>query len=87
VERLFPFPDEDVRRALRGCNRVVAVEEGSAGWGFGSECARCLIGHVTHFRTLTGPNHPIPSSREWEDDVLPGSASIRAACVDLFQEV
>jgi pyruvate/2-oxoglutarate/acetoin dehydrogenase E1 component len=85
VERLSPFPDEDVRNAVHGCSRVVTVEEGSPGWGFGSECARCLIGQVKHFRAVTGPDHPIPSSREWEDDVLPEAAVIRAACIELFE--
>ena len=86
VEQLSPFPDEAVRHAVRGCARVVTVEEGAPGWGFGSECARCLIGHVKHFKALSGPNHPIPSSREWENDALPGSAAIRAACLELFEK-
>jgi acetoin:2,6-dichlorophenolindophenol oxidoreductase subunit beta len=84
VEQLSPFPDEYVQGAVNGCARVVTVEEGSPGWGFGSECARALIGRVGHFRAVTGPDHPLPSSREWEDDVLPGASAIRAACIDLF---
>jgi pyruvate/2-oxoglutarate/acetoin dehydrogenase E1 component len=86
VEQLSPFPYEDIRAQVGKCTRVVAVEEGSPGWGFGSECARALIGHVTHFSTLSGPNHPIPSSREWEDDVLPGVSDIQAACIDVFSK-
>jgi acetoin:2,6-dichlorophenolindophenol oxidoreductase subunit beta len=84
IEQLSPFPDDYVQKAVGGCQRVVSVEEGSPGWGFGSECARALIGHVKHFKAVTGPDHPLPSSREWEDDVLPGTSTIRAACVDLF---
>lgn len=84
IEQLSPFPDDYVQNAVHNCDRVVSVEEGSPGWGFGSECARALIGHVRHFKAVTGPNHPLPSSREWEDDVLPGASAIRAACIDLF---
>lgn len=86
VEQLSPFPDEDVRAAVGKCTRVVAVEEGPSGWGFGSECARALIGRVSHFSALAGPDHPIPSSREWEDDVLPGVVAIQAACIDVFSK-
>lgn len=84
VEQLSPFPYEDIRAQVGSCTRVVAVEEGSPGWGFGSECARALIGRVTHFKTLAGPDHPIPSSREWENDLLPGVSDIQAACIDVF---
>ena len=86
VEQLSPFPDEDIRRQVGNCTRVLALEEGTPGWGFGSECARALIGKVKHFSALTGPDHPIPSSREWEDDVLPGVSAIQAACIDLFRK-
>lgn len=86
VEQLSPFPYEDVRDQVGNCNRVLSVEEGTPGWGFGSECARALIGRVKHFSELTGPDHPIPSSREWEDDVLPGVSAIQAACIDLYKK-
>ncbi|MBZ9810355.1 hypothetical protein LB542_15185 [Mesorhizobium sp. BR1-1-9] len=86
VEQLSPFPGDDVRSQVGNCTRVVAVEEGSPGWGFASECARALIGRVKHFSALTGPDHPIPSSRDWEDDLLPGVNAIQAACIDLFQK-
>lgn len=85
VEQLSPFPDDDVRKAVGGSTRVVTVEEGTEGWGFGSECARSLIGQVKSFRTLTGPAHPLPSSREWEEAVLPNAATISAACIEVFQ--
>jgi acetoin:2,6-dichlorophenolindophenol oxidoreductase subunit beta len=86
VEQLSPFPDACVQGAVNGCTRVVSVEEGSSGWGFGSECARALIGQVRHFRAVTGPNHPLPSSREWEADVLPDATVISRACIDLFEK-
>ncbi|MBZ9896813.1 MULTISPECIES: transketolase C-terminal domain-containing protein [unclassified Mesorhizobium] len=86
VEQLSPFPGDEVRSQVGNCTRVVAVEEGSPGWGFASECARALIGRVRHFSALTGPDHPIPSSRDWEDDLLPGVNAIQAACIDLFQK-
>ncbi|MCA0025237.1 MULTISPECIES: transketolase C-terminal domain-containing protein [unclassified Mesorhizobium] len=86
VEQLSPFPGDEVRSQVGNCTRVVAVEEGSPGWGFASECARALIGRVRHFSALTGPDHPIPSSRDWEDDLLPGVNAIQAACIELFQK-
>lgn len=85
IEQLHPFPDDMLRVALAGCRRVLTVEEGSPGWGFGAACARALIGHVLHFQSLTGPDHPIPSSRDWEDAVLPDHDSIRAACLSLYE--
>ena len=85
IEQLSPFPDEEVRGKVGNCTRVVVVEEGSPGWGFASECARALIGRIKHFKALSGPDHPIPSSRDWEDDVLPGVNAIRSACVELFE--
>jgi acetoin:2,6-dichlorophenolindophenol oxidoreductase subunit beta len=85
VDQLFPLDHDRLRAAIGGCQRVVVVEEGSAGWGFGAECANALIGHVAHFKTLQGPSHPIPSSREWENDVLPSVQSIRKLCIELFR--
>lgn len=85
VEQLSPFPDNVVRKAVGNGTRVITVEEGSDGWGFGSECARSLIGQIKTFRSLTGPAHPIPSSREWEDAVLPNVETISAACIEVYQ--
>lgn len=86
IEQLSPFPDAYVQSALQGCTRVVCVEEGASGWGFGSECARALIGQIKHFKSVSGPDHPLPSSREWEADVLPDSGVIARACLDLFEK-
>lgn len=85
VEQLWPFPADQVRDAVGACDRVLVVEEGSPGWGFAAECARALIGRVRHFASLSGPDHAIPACREWEKQVLPGDASIAAACLDLFE--
>jgi hypothetical protein len=65
---------------------VLTVEEGPPGWDFAAACARAVIGRVRHFESLSGPDHPIPSSRSWEDDVLPGRQQIIEACLDLYAQ-
>jgi pyruvate/2-oxoglutarate/acetoin dehydrogenase E1 component len=85
IEQLYPFPAAELRHALGRCGRVIVVEEAAGGWGFGAECAAALIGRVQHFRTLSGPDHPLPSSREWEEAVLPSVADIVSTAIDLFE--
>lgn len=86
VEQLWPFAQGEIVAAVGACTRVLVVEEGAPGWGFAAECARALIGKVAHFAAIAGPDHAIPSSREWEDAVLPGEAAIVAACIALFEK-
>ena len=86
IEQLHPFPAGELRRALGDCLRVIVVEEAAAGWGFGSECAAALIGHVQHFQALSGPDHPLPSSREWEEGVLPSVDDLVSAAVAMFEK-
>jgi pyruvate/2-oxoglutarate/acetoin dehydrogenase E1 component len=86
VEQLSPFDSAGILAAVGVCQRVLVVEEGAPGWGFASECARALIGRVPHFCAIAGPDHPMPSSRQWEDRVLPGEAAIMAACISLFEQ-
>jgi len=85
IEQLHPFDAEALRLAIGRCERVLVVEEGTEGWGFGATCAVAVIGQVRHFRSLSSPDHPVPSSRAWEEGVLPNVDAIVAAAVDLFE--
>ncbi|MEP6827684.1 MAG: transketolase C-terminal domain-containing protein [Aestuariivirga sp.] len=86
VEQLYPMDYVELQSAIGACKRVVIVEEGTPGWGFAAECANALIGQVTYFTAVKGPEHPLPSSREWEDDVLPSVSKIHDACVELYKK-
>lgn len=85
IRQLSPFPHQLVRDLARRCNRLVVVEEGSPGWGFGAECAYAAAGLPVHFEFVTGADHPIPSSRQWEDAVLPGKARVARAIMTAFE--
>ena len=84
VTRLSPFPADEIRSAARRAKRVLAVEEGTAGWGFGAECAAALIHEGVAFRHISAPAHPLPSCRAWEAQVLPNPESVAAAALDLL---
>jgi pyruvate/2-oxoglutarate/acetoin dehydrogenase E1 component len=87
VERLSPFDDAKVQEAVARCPRVLAVEEGAAGWGFGSESARTILesGIPGVFRTLAAPGHPIPNARPWELAILPNEQRIAEALLELLE--
>lgn len=81
ITMLSPFDHVAVRAAVGNARCVLTVEEGTIGWGFASEVARSLIGiEGIVFDSLAAPNHPIPSSKLWEDNLIPSSNAV-AACV------
>src|SRR3954454_10369388 len=87
IERLSPFDDAKVHEAAGRCQRLLAVEEGVQGWGFGSECARAVLETGlpgVMLKTLAAPAHPIPNCREWEASILPNEQRISEALLDLF---
>jgi acetoin:2,6-dichlorophenolindophenol oxidoreductase subunit beta len=88
VTTLWPFDQDELRRQVGNCRCVLTVEEGAVGWGFSSEVCRALIqlGDL-HMAELTGPNHPIPSSKLWEDQILPGSGAVIAKVLGMLQGV
>lgn len=84
VTTLSPFDRDELRRRVAPCTTVLSVEEGADGWGFGTEVARALIGtDRLSFATVTGPPHPIPSTKSWETALLPSGDSVVAAALDL----
>jgi pyruvate/2-oxoglutarate/acetoin dehydrogenase E1 component len=82
---LSPFPAPAVRAIAKRCSRILAVEEGTEGWGFAAECAHALIGRPVRFAALAAPAHPIPNSRPWELAILPCEDSIARAAIGLFE--
>jgi pyruvate/2-oxoglutarate/acetoin dehydrogenase E1 component len=85
IGQLSPFPSEVIAQIAGRCRRVLAVEEGAEGWGFAGECARALVGSGIRFASLAAPVHPIPSSRAWELEILPGAEAIARAAIALFE--
>lgn len=84
LPRLSPFPSEPLLAAARRCGRFLAVEEGTAGWGFAESCALALVNEGVRFARLAGPGHPLPSSRHWEERVLPSAEDVAAAAARLL---
>jgi len=85
VTQLSPLDHADIRKRIGACRRVLVVEEGAGGWGFTAEIALALAGtDKLSFASLTGPDHPIPSTKPWEVSLLPGPDSIAAAALRLF---
>jgi pyruvate/2-oxoglutarate/acetoin dehydrogenase E1 component len=85
LEQLSPIDGEALARAVGGCRRVLAVEEGVQGWGFGSECARLLLeaGRELKFASVAAKPMPIPNSKDWELATLPNEPGIAAAALAL----
>lgn len=85
IRQLSPFPHHLVRDAIARCGRMVVVEEGSPGWGFGQECAYATMGMKVVSEFIAGASHPIPSARQWEDLVLPNRQRVARAVLNVFE--
>jgi pyruvate/2-oxoglutarate/acetoin dehydrogenase E1 component len=86
ITSLWPFDHAGVRSAIGNARCVLTVEEGTVGWGFASEVARSLIGlDRISFDSVSAPDHPIPSSKPWEDHILPSSNAIAARAINLLR--
>lgn len=87
ITSLWPFDHAAVRSAVGEARCVLAVEEGTVGWGFASEVARSLIGlDNLFFDSLSAPDHPIPSAKLWEDRILPSSNMIASRALSLLRQ-
>lgn len=87
IEQLSPLPEAEILAAVAGCDRVIAIEEGTVGWGFAAACAETLLKssqRPTHFATLAAPAIPIPSARPWEVDILPNVDRIKNLVLEQF---
>lgn len=85
VTQLSPVDHAGLVERIGACRRVLTVEEGAGGWGFAGEVALALSGVAgMALATLTGPDHPIPSSKNWEMSLLPNTDAVAAAALRLF---
>lgn len=83
VTALSPFDHVALREKVGSCSHVLVVEEGAEGWGFASEVARALIGTSIGFDTVTAPDHPIPSAKDWETAILPHAECVVTRAIAL----
>ncbi len=82
--QIAPVDWAPVERSARATGRVVTVEEGTAGWSWGTEAAavlsRSLFGELrAPVDVIASEPAVIPSSREREGRMLVGSTHIEAA--------
>lgn len=86
VTSLWPFDHATIRAAVGDVRVVLTVEEGTVGWGFDSEVARSLIGlDGLAFASIAAPDHPIPSSKLWEDRILPSPNAVATRALNLLR--
>ena len=72
IEELSPFNDFNIMKASERCKKFIIVEEAGGGWGFIETCKSSLAGiDGLQFETIRGPDHPIPSTKKWEQKLLP----------------
>jgi hypothetical protein len=66
--------------------KLLFVEEGCGEWGFSEMCNSSLVG-INDIKTLSvkGPNHPLPSSKKWEIELLPNKDRIKKAIIELYK--
>jgi pyruvate/2-oxoglutarate/acetoin dehydrogenase E1 component len=86
ITQLSPFPRAELQALAERTSRILAVEEGTEGWGFASECALALVNHRVQFASLAAPSHPIPSSKDWELSILPDTDDILACAIQLYED-
>lgn len=79
VHLLSPVPVAEIRRSI-GSNAVVAtLEEGPMSAGWGSSVLAALAeseSRTRRFIRFGGPDSPLPSSKELEDELLPSARDV-----------
>ena len=86
INKLNPFQSEQIRDLAKLTKKFLFVEEGCGDWGFSEMCKSALTG-INDIKTLCikGPNHPLPSSKEWENELLPNKNKIKKAIIELYK--
>jgi pyruvate/2-oxoglutarate/acetoin dehydrogenase E1 component len=87
IEQLSPIDAQAIYQGVGSAKRILTVEEGVEGWGFGAECARVLMQRglrPDHFRSIAAEDIPIPNSKDWEARVLPNEHRIGMAVLELL---
>jgi pyruvate dehydrogenase E1 component beta subunit len=82
--QLYPFDADSLPPVITRVGRVVVVEEGTAGGGWGAEVARVLYPRLwgslaRPIRLVTSRDSVIPAARHLEDDVLVQAGTIYRA--------
>ena len=86
IEKLNPFDYLSITQMTKKCKKFLIVEESGGGWGFNEICKSSLAGiDGIKIETLSGPSHPIPSSKEWELNLMPNKNKIKNKIVKLYQ--
>ncbi len=96
LEMLFPlsvspFDARPLQESVARTGKLVVVEEGTAHFDLASEIvARAVEGYrgtdSLRVRRIAAQPRPIPSALKLELAVLPSAASLRAACLELYDE-
>ncbi len=86
-----PFDARPLHESVARTGKLVVVEEGTAHFDLASEIvARAVEGYRgagrLHVRRIAAQPRPIPSALALELAVLPSAASLRAACLELYDE-
>ena len=85
ITQLSPFDHQDIAAKIGNSSHVLVVEEGAVGWGFASEVAHALIGRSgIKFDSVSSPDHPIPSTRDWEIALLPDPEKVIARVMTML---
>jgi pyruvate/2-oxoglutarate/acetoin dehydrogenase E1 component len=85
IRQLSPINGDLIKNLKKKSKKFLFVEEAGGGWGFSEVCSSYLVGGDNiEVEFVTGPNHPIPSSKNWELNVLPNENRILKAIINLF---
>ncbi|GIE29375.1 pyruvate dehydrogenase [Actinoplanes italicus] len=86
--QLYPFDASSLPPAIAGAGRIVVVEEGTAGGGWGAEVAACLYPRLwgrlrAPIRLVTSADRVIPAARHLEDEVLVQADTVYDAVLEV----
>jgi 2-oxoisovalerate dehydrogenase E1 component len=86
--QLYPLDPRPIIESVERTGRLLIVEEGIGFAAFGAESVAQVVesapGALQRLRRLAGPEHPIPACGPLEKALLPGSAHVVAAALELF---
>tara|TARA_B100000963_G_scaffold361901_1_gene400675 strand:+ start:108 stop:1037 length:930 start_codon:yes stop_codon:yes gene_type:complete len=86
LNNLNPFQSSKIKDLSRLSKKFVFVEEACGEWGFSEMCKSSLTG-INDIKTISikGPSHPLPSSKNWELELLPNKNKIKKAIIELYK--
>lgn len=85
IEVMSPFNHKMIKKLSNKCKKFLFIEESGGGWGFNEMCKSALTGvDGIIYSSLTGPDHPIPSSKDWELNLMPNKTNISKEIINLF---